>query len=561
MNRSFRTPTSWAAPPRLTALEGAMRRLRLASGLVLACFVTTHFLNHAAGLVSLEAMEAARRWFIIVWATLAGQVLLYGALGLHFLLALVALYRRRTLRMPAREMAQLVLGLALPFLLVAHVTGTRIELGLTGRISGYPQVLREMWALPAHGLVQAAALVVAWLHGCLGLWFWLRGKGWFRHYALLLFSVALLVPVLSLLGVAEAMRQAISLPPGTDLLHDARLPDIRALLYAGLALAVAVTLAMRAALQLARRRGRIRITYPDGRALALPPGFTVLEASRLGGVPHLSSCGGKGRCSTCRVRVTAGLETLPPPAPAERATLNRIHAAPDIRLACQLRPLADLAVAPVLSATTGWVPRIGQPTAGDRASHEREVAVLFCDLRAFTRLSERRLPYDTVFVLNRYFEVVGSAVQEAGGHLDKFIGDGALALFGIDTPPDVAARQALEAARRIAAGLAGMNALLQGELGEPLRIAMGLHAGPAIIGVMGYGAASSLTAVGDTINTASRLEGIAKERDAELVLSAHVAALAGLEGIGEELVTAIRGRQATLVSRVLVSAEELPPGA
>ncbi|MGG2478792.1 adenylate/guanylate cyclase domain-containing protein, partial [Rhizobium sp. BR5] len=59
---------------------------------------------------------------------------------------------------------------------------------------------------------------------------------------------------------------------------------------------------------------------------------------------------------------------------------------------------------------------------------EEEIAILFCDLRNFTTLSEAKLPYDVVFLLNRYFTIVGQAVEQAGGHLDKFIGDGAMAL-------------------------------------------------------------------------------------------------------------------------------------
>src|SRR5690606_19226524 len=151
-----------------------LRDLRLATGLVLAAFLICHFLNHALGLISLEAMETGRAWFIALWAQPLAQVVLYAAFLTHFLLALLALYRHKTLRMPGREAAQRVLGLAIPFLLIEHVAGTRIELALTGRVSAYPQVVRFLWLLePRHGLLQAVALVVVWLHGCFGIWFWL----------------------------------------------------------------------------------------------------------------------------------------------------------------------------------------------------------------------------------------------------------------------------------------------------------------------------------------------------------------------------------------------------
>ncbi len=87
-----------------------------------------------------------------------------------------------------------------------------------------------------------------------------------------------------------------------------------------------------------QRRRSVPITYPGGRVVTVPVGFTVLEASRAAGIPHASVCGGRGRCSTCRVRVAPGLEHLPPPHESEQRVLARVGAAPDVRLACQTRP-------------------------------------------------------------------------------------------------------------------------------------------------------------------------------------------------------------------------------
>jgi adenylate cyclase len=180
------------------------RELRLASGLVLALFLLTHFLNHALGLVSVAAMEEARGWFNRIWRNPVGGFLLYGSLLLHFALALMALHRRRTLRMPLKEAAQLSLGLALPFLLVPHVTGTRLEWALTGRDVGYPTWCRSSGSRPrrsgpagdrAPGRLDPRvprALLLA------------PPRPWFRRWALPLYSAALLVPVLAILGFAQA---------------------------------------------------------------------------------------------------------------------------------------------------------------------------------------------------------------------------------------------------------------------------------------------------------------------------------------------------------------------
>src|ERR671917_581410 len=132
-----------------------LREVRLASGLILGAFLLTHFGNHALGLISVDAMEDGRRYFNLLWRNPLGAILLYGSLLLHFLLALQALYRRRTLRMPLREAMQLALGLVLPFLLIPHVTGTRIELALTGREADYPDVVRGLWIVaPENGIRQ-----------------------------------------------------------------------------------------------------------------------------------------------------------------------------------------------------------------------------------------------------------------------------------------------------------------------------------------------------------------------------------------------------------------------
>jgi adenylate cyclase len=536
--------------------------VRLVSGLVLGTFLLTHFGNHALGLISVETMEEGRLWFNLLWRNPIGTALLYGSLLLHFGLALQAIYRRRTLRMPFREAAQLGLGLAIPFLLIPHVTGTRIELVITGREVGYPDVVRGLWVwAPENGIRQAVALVVAWLHGCLGVYFWLRPKPWFTRCALLLYTGALLVPVLALLGFAQAGQEITRTPEQlpTALAPSApeALSSIRMGLYLTFGTLIGAAVAARAIRVSWNRSKRLRITYPGGRLVSVPQGFSVLEASRTAGIPHVSICGGRGRCSTCRVRIIEGLEAQPPPTAQERATLARIKAGSSVRLACQLRPVHDLTVSPILGSGYNRLTalsRTNQPARGQ----EREIAVLFCALRGFTALAEKRLPFDTVFILNRYFDIVGHAVEEAGGHLDKFVGDGALALFGLSTDAATASQQSVEAVLRIRQGMAEFNEAYASELDEPLQIAMSLHVGPAIVGEMGYGPATNLTAVGDTLNTASRLEGLAKDLNAELVISDHVARLAGLDLTGMERKTlTMRGRSEMIAIWIVPSAGEL----
>jgi adenylate cyclase len=307
------------------------------------------------------------------------------------------------------------------------------------------------------------------------------------------------------------------------------------------------------------RHRAIIIRYPTGQLVEIQPGTTILEASRLAGIPHASVCGGRGRCSTCRVRVSDGLERLPPASEQERTVLDRVGAPPNVRLACQTRPAADIAVVPVLPPTAS--PRDAQPRPGYLQGHEEEIAVLFADLRAFTRLAEHKLPYDVVFLLNRYFRAMGMAVESAGGQLDKFIGDGVMALFGVGGRPAEGCRQALAAARSMSEGLRDLNQSLGNDVAEPLRIGIGIHAGPAIVGEMGHGRATSVTAVGDTVNTASRLETLTKEYGCQLVISDAVAHYAQLDVQGfERHEIEIRGRIEPLTIRIVGDAQELPAG-
>ncbi|MGE0118878.1 MAG: adenylate/guanylate cyclase domain-containing protein [Dongiaceae bacterium] len=546
-------------------------RIRLATGMILFAFILTHFLNHALGLISLAAMEAGRGPFLGLWRGPIGTVVLYVALFTHLGLAFWSIYRRRSLRMPAWEATQLIVGLLIPPLLAIHIIGTRLAHELYGTADTYTYELLVIWVFqPGSGIQQATVLVVAWLHGCIGLHFWLRLRPWYARAMPYAYAGALLVPVLGLLGFVAGGREVERLAADPVWLEQAGLrigfPDEAGLgvLYAierwfliGFAAVLFGTLAARGTRRWLSRRRAIAITYPGGERADVQPGTTILEASRIAGIPHASVCGGRGRCSTCRVRISDGLGRLAPPGDQERKVLDRVGAPPNVRLACQTRPLGDVAVVPILPPTASV--RDAQPRPGYLQGHEEEIAVLFADLRAFTQLAEHKLPYDLVFLLNRYFRAMGTAVEASGGQLDKFIGDGVMALFGVGGRPAEGCRRALAAARAMSESLSALNQSLSHDIAEPLRIGIGIHAGPAIVGEMGHGRATSITAVGDTVNTASRLEALTKEYGCQLVFSETVAAHAGLDVAQlERHDIAIRGRVEPLAIHVVADARDLP---
>jgi adenylate cyclase len=299
------------------------------------------------------------------------------------------------------------------------------------------------------------------------------------------------------------------------------------------------------------------MTYPSGRVVQIVRGVSVLEASRIGGIPHASVCGGRGRCSTCRVRVRGEIHSVDPPSANELRVLRRIGARPNIRLACMLRPRGAVEVTPLLPPLA--VAADGRRRVDFVQGSEREIAILFADIRGFTALSEGRLPYDVVFVLNRYFAAMGRAVEAAGGRVDKFIGDGVMALFGIESSPQAGCREALAAAGLMAQRLSELNLSLRDELDQALRIGIGIHCGPVIVGEMGYGNAVAITAIGDAVNTASRLESLTKTYDCELVVSEETVSRAGLDlAAFPRHEIEIRGKRDMLAVRTLERATDLP---
>ena len=506
-------------------------------------YVTMHLLNHAVGLISLQAMEDVLWYIFRIWSNRPAQVLLYGSFLVHYGLALWALWERRSLRLRPSELSQLILGFAIPILLVRHVVGTRIADNFFHTDTGYYAYLLWLYfvRVPEYGYLQMLVLVVAWAHAMIGLHFWLRVRPWYARLQSAALVVAVLVPVLSLLGVIEAGRQVMALAVDPNWTREAfaRMtlpsPETRGALDAIVdgfswffgGVVAAVLLARIARRVWRRRHGVVRIGYADGRWVEVTPGTSVLEASRIAGIPHASVCGGRGRCSTCRVRVRGEVHSLDPPSANEMRVLRRIGARPNIRLACMLRPRGAVEVTPLLPPLA--IAADGRSRVDFVQGSEREIAILFADIRGFTALAEGRLPYDVVFVLNRYFSAMGRAIESAGGRVDKFIGDGVMALFGIESGTQAGCREALAAARLMSERLAELNLSLRAELDRPLRIGIGIHCGPVIVGEMGYGKAAAITAIGDAVNTASRLETLTKDYDCELVVSDEMVARAGLD--------------------------------
>ena len=549
----------------------SLRQIRLASGLVLFTYVTLHFVNHALGNISVEAMESGVAIQKLIWRSLPGTAILYLSLLTHMGLGFWALYARRHFRWTRLEATQLVLGLAIPFLLTDHVIGSRVSFSQFGIDKGYAEELLKFWVRsPMSGALQATSLLIVWIHGCLGLHFWLRLKPFYPRVER---PPACRSPCCCRRSRCSGFYQggqqtlkAVEDPAwraqhttldriGTEA-QNAVLADERTRTLVFLGAALALTFFARGVRHLRERRaGSIRLTYPD-RTIRAPRGFSVLEASLVNNIPHAHVCGGRGRCSTCRIRVLSDMSALPAPSPAEQAVLERVHAAPGVRLACQLRPTSDIAFVPMLSphATTVDAYRSGSAYSGV----ERYVVIMFVDMRGSSRLAEGRLPFDTVFVINQFLNAVSSAVLGAGGEPNQILGDGLLALFGMGGRPEAACRQAIAACAAIAARIETLNGALAYALVEPIRFGIGVHAGVTIAGNIGYERHAQFTVIGDAVNVAARLEELTKAFSCEVMMSEEVYERAGFgpDDLPAHDV-APRGREAGMRARSVGRAADL----
>ncbi len=562
------------------------QRLRLISGLILFLFALTHFLNTAVGLVSLEQMDQIDRWRAVVIRSLPGTIILGSALVIHMFFALWKVATRTTYRLPWWELLQIVLGLLIPFLLFPHIVNTRIANSFFNVEDNYLYELARLW--PANAILQSTLLVIVWIHGCLGIHFWLRLHTPYRAMQPVLLFLAITIPLASLAGFMVSGRAVAALIENPEAFQRVReltrWPNAEAnellgtyrvwvrLGFLGVLGLIAAIFAIRYISWLSAPK--VTVSYAGGPNVSVPIGPTLLEISRLNKIPHASVCGGRARCSTCRVRIEEGGENLPPAVFPESVTLAAIEAPANVRLACQIRPSKPIVVTRLLRPVGTGPDAAGVPES-DSSGTEKPLAVLYVNMREFNELTRTKLPYDVVFLLNQFFTAIGTAVRSQGGTVDKYIGDGLIAVFGQRQGVEAGCRQALRAIRAIDLALDHLNSVIGPELGRPVRIAAGLHAGHLILGRIGHGTTVDLTVVGPAVKIALQLEDLAKQRDVQLVLSHDVARLAGwnpedhlissivVDGLEEplEVVDVPRGRDLAVTILAPVQGERTPRAA
>ncbi|MBI3395685.1 MAG: adenylate/guanylate cyclase domain-containing protein [Spirochaetia bacterium] len=276
-----------------------------------------------------------------------------------------------------------------------------------------------------------------------------------------------------------------------------------------------------------------------------PVGKSLLDVSLGAGIQHTHVCGGNARCSTCRVIVLDGAENLAPRTQSETELARRKGLPEEVRLACQTLVQGDAVVRRLVIDEEDV--RDILSGAGKTAGREAELAVLFMDVRGFSTFAEEQLPYDVVHILNRLLSRMGESVIKNGGFIDKYMGDGLMALFGLEGLGDagVSCLSAVRAGLDMVAGLASVNDYTSKSFHLEFRIGVGVHFGNVVLGEVGHPHKMQFTALGHTVNMAKRVESATKSAGVPFLISEPVRAqIASRITVGRRYTGHLKGRTA-----------------
>jgi adenylate cyclase len=259
---------------------------------------------------------------------------------------------------------------------------------------------------------------------------------------------------------------------------------------------------------------------PDTVEVPFTPDANLLSTLVDAGVPIDHLCGGRAKCSTCRVFVFEGLENASARTEAEAAMAQKLDFPDRVRLACQTTLTDSVRLRRLVLDKTDEIlaSQLGSARLAGPAGREAQIAVLFVDVVGYTRMSEALPAFDIVHLLNRFFSRTSDVVTEHAGMIDNYMGDAVLALFGLHDEPD----PALSAVR---SGLAVLDVAkdlshyVKRLYGMMFEVRVGIDFGEVIFGMMGAGGSARETVIGDTVNVASRLESANKETGTDILVS------------------------------------------
>lgn len=250
---------------------------------------------------------------------------------------------------------------------------------------------------------------------------------------------------------------------------------------------------------------------------------TLLERLLAAGVPVANDCGGKGRCSTCRVRIVDGHDGLNARTKRESSIARRIELPDDIRLACQTSADCDVTLQRLVldELDEALADQTKRKRAAGPVAREADIAVVFADVAGYTALADALPAYDIMHILNRFFRGASRAVEDRGGRVDNYMGDAILAHFGLDDAEDASVR-AVRAGFDILEVADSVSAYVGQLFDRSFSVRIGVHFGPVVVGSLGGERSARQTAIGDAVNVASRLEAANKELGTRMIVSEEI---------------------------------------
>lgn len=292
-------------------------------------------------------------------------------------------------------------------------------------------------------------------------------------------------------------------------------------------------------------KANIHYSCTDRDIIAADAEKSILDLSIENGIAHWRECGGHGRCTTCRIRILHGRENVSEPTATEKQLASDRGWGSDIRLACQTRPLGDVTLERLVrnGADTS---QLQTECVNTSQGKETNLAILFCDMRNFTPFAESHPSYDVVHILNRLFAVLGEPILLNNGIIYQYVGDEITGLFGLDdSPPQLACTNAVRAALAMVDGLERLNRELVDEFGIRVAVGIGVHYGSVVAGRIGHPMHKQFSVIGDSINAASRIQGLTRSTGTTILLSDAIVDLLPPDSlaVGKTLKQELRGKR------------------
>ena len=272
--------------------------------------------------------------------------------------------------------------------------------------------------------------------------------------------------------------------------------------------------------------GSYWVEFIGDRSIKVGEGQTILDASLAAGIPHYHACGGNAKCSTCRILVIEGIDHITPQTEAEKALQKILFFPSNVRLACQSYVNgAPIHVHRIIRDETDIHLYIDEDTQSDlqNIGEEKELALLFLDIRNFTPFIENYLAFDVIHVMRRLFGLFRKCIEMNSGRIIETAGDGLYAVFGFTEDVATAVNNAANAGLSILKELEKFNEqYLEKYFNHFFQVGIGLHVGNVIVGNVGIGVNNNLTVMGLAVNVASRLQAATRELNNSFVVSKEV---------------------------------------